>query len=99
MLAALIVSRRPEPPCGRAFHLETVEMAVERQIEIEPRLLAVSHDVQACGHLVVHGGHHGVVLQLGAIVGTELVQMLGRELEPAGKRITADDGGPEVDAC
>ena len=47
-------------------------MAIERQVEIEPRLLAVRHDVQTRGHLIVHGGHDRVVLQLGAIVGTEL---------------------------
>ena len=37
----------------------------------------------------------GVVLQLGQVVRAELVEVLRRELEPAGEGIAADDGGAE----
>ena len=48
------------------------EEAVKREIEIEPRLLAVGDDVQAGGHLIVHGGDDGVVLQFCAVGFAEL---------------------------
>src|SRR5436190_239766 len=70
-------------------------MSVEREVEIEPRLLPVGDDVQSRGSLVMNGGQDGVVLQFSAVGLAELLQMRTGQFQPARKRITADDGGPE----
>ena len=49
-------------------------------------------DVQPGRDLVVHRGDDGVLLQLGDVVGPELVEVRGRVFEPAGKGIAPDHG-------
>ena len=93
--AALVVRRRPEAPRGRVLELDPFEVAVEREVEVEPRLLAVGDHVEPGGDLVVHGRDHGVLLQLGDVVRAELVEVRRRVLEPARERIAADDGRPD----
>src|SRR5690606_24793677 len=93
MLAALVVGGRPEFTRGVRFKLDALDVAVEREIEIEPRLLAIGDDIEAGTHLIMDGGDHGVVLDLTHVRAAEDVEVLARKLEPAGKRVTADDGG------
>ena len=94
-LPALIVGGRPETARRRALQLDALEESVERQVEIEPRLLAVGDDVEPGGELIVERAHHRVVLRFGDVGGAEAVEVRGRELQPAGKRIAADDGGAQ----
>lgn len=67
-------------------------MPVKRKIEIQTRLLAVGNHIKVRSNLVVNGGNHSVVPQLGAISFTELLKVGASELQPAGPRIAADDG-------
>ena len=53
------------------------QVAVEREVEVEPRLLAVGDDVEPGRELVVHGRDHRVLLQLGEVVRPELVEVRG----------------------
>ena len=75
----------PKRRRGRALELDPVEVAVEREVEVEPRLLAVGDHVEPGRDLVVDGGDDGVVLQLGDVVGAERVEVRRRVLEPAGQ--------------
>src|SRR5437899_6595910 len=70
-------------------------MPVEREVEVETRLLPVGDHVQARGSLVMNGGQDSVVLQFSAVSLAELLQMRTGQLQPARKGITADDGGPK----
>ena len=82
---ALVVRGRPEQPRRRAL-LDPFEAAVEAEVEVEPRLLAVRDGVEPGGDLVVHGRDHGVLLELGHVVGSEIVEVVGCVLEPARER-------------
>ena len=68
----------PKRRGGVALELDAVEEAVEGEVEVEPGLLAVGDHVEAGGDLVVDGGDDGVVLQLAAVVGAELVEVGAR---------------------
>src|SRR5215510_6977570 len=89
---ALVVPGRAEATRQGLLQLYAFQKPIERQVEIEPRLLAVCDYVQPGGDLVVNRRDHGVFLQLGAIDFAELVEMLAGEFKPAGKWIAADDG-------
>src|SRR5207302_2871756 len=95
MLPPLVVRRRTEPPPRLALGLDPVEGAVEREVEVEPGLLAVGDRVEARGHLVAHGAGDGVLDELRDVVRTEVAEVLARVLEPAGERIAADHRRPE----
>jgi hypothetical protein len=56
VFAALIVGRRTETPGRRGFEINALDVAVERQVEIEPGLFAIRDDVEAGGQLVMLGG-------------------------------------------
>ena len=88
---ALVVRGRAEQPRRRAL-LDSFEEAVEAEVEVEPRLLAVRDGVEPGGDLVVNGRDHGVFLQLGHVVGPEILEVLGRVFEPARKGIAPDHG-------
>ena len=88
--AALVVGRRSEAPWWRALQLDAGEEAVEGEVEVEARLLAVGDHVEAGGDLVVDRGGDGVVLQLGAVSRPELAEVLDGVQQPAGQRIAAD---------
>src|SRR5262249_7350403 len=92
VFTALIVRGRPETARQSLFQFDAFQKAVERQVEIEPRLLAISDHVQTGGDLIVNRRDHGVFLKLSAIRFPELIQMLAGEFEPTGKWIAADDG-------
>ena len=68
---ALVVRRRAEAAGRRGLSVDALEEAVEREVEVEARLLAVGDHVEPGGHLVVHGRDHRVVLHLGQVVGPE----------------------------
>jgi len=93
--ATLVMRRRAKPSRRRGLQFDALEKSVKRQIEIEPRLLAVGDHVEAGLELVVNRNGDGVLDQFLAIGFAELVQILAGELQPAGKRITADDGRSE----
>ena len=93
---ALVVRRGAEATRRCPLQLDAVEVAVERQVEVEPRLLAVGDHVEAGADLVVDGGDDGVVLQLGAIGRAEAVEVLDGEQQPAGQRVAADDRRPQL---
>jgi hypothetical protein len=93
VLAPLIVRRRTETPRRCRFQFDAFDEAVERKVEIEPRLLAVGDDIEVGVHLILDRDGDGVVDQLGAIRLAELRQMLAGEFEPTRERITANDSG------
>ena len=88
--AALVVGRRTEAPRRRALQLDAGEEAVERQVEVEARLLAVGDHVEPGSDLVVDRRDDGIVLQLGAVGRSELVEVVDGVQQPAGQRIAAD---------
>ena len=90
MPAALVVRWRTEAAQRRGFQFDPFEKAVERQIEIEPRLFAVGNDVKPCFELVVNCDQDGVFDQFLAVGFAELVQVPAGEFEPTGKRVAAD---------
>jgi hypothetical protein len=47
--AALVVRGRAPPPGRRAFEVDAFEVAVEGEVEVEPRLLAIGHHVEPGG--------------------------------------------------
>ena len=89
--AALIVGRRAEAARQGLLQFYAFQKAVERQVEIEPRLFAVRDHIQSGGDLIVNRRDHGVFLQFGAIGFAELVEVLAGEFQPAGEGIAADD--------
>jgi hypothetical protein len=89
------MGRRPEPPGRMTLQINPLEVAIERQVEVQPRLLAVRDNVQPRRHLVVHRGDDRIVLRLDNVVRPELVEVPTGEFQPARKRVTADDGGAE----
>src|SRR5687768_9372558 len=91
MFAALIMRRRPEFSRRRRLEFYPLDVAVEREIKIQPRLLAIRNDVEARSNLIVDRRDHGVILNLTHIGSTEYFEVLAGKLEPAGKRITAND--------
>ena len=90
MLAALIVRRRTPAARRRRFEIDSVEVAVEREIEIEPALLAVGDHVESGGDLVADRGDRRVFLHLAHVVGPKLAQVERGKFQPAGKRVAAD---------
>lgn len=95
MLAALIVGGWAKAARLRVFEFDARQEAVKRQVEIEPRLLAVGDDVESRRDLIVQRRDDGIVLQFAAIIAAELIEMLAGEFEPAGEGIAANDGGSE----
>ena len=89
VFAALIVPGRAETASQGLPQFYAFQKAVKRQIEIEPRLLAVCDHVQSGGDLIVD--RRGVFLQLGAVGLAELVEAKACEFQPAGKGIAAND--------
>src|SRR5665213_213357 len=53
VFAALIVRRRPESAGRGGLQFDPFDIAVKREVEIEPGLLTIRDDVQAGGHLVM----------------------------------------------
>ena len=95
MSAALIMSGRSEPALRRGLEFDAFQKSVKREIEIEPRLFAIGDDVESGLQLVVNRGEDGVVVEFFAVCLAEPVKVLAGKLQPARKRITADDGGSE----
>ena len=95
VFSALVVGGRAEAPRRGGFEFDALDVAIEREVEIEAGLFAIGDDIEAGGELVVERGDDGIVLDLGAVGGTEAVEVGGGEFEPRGKRVAADDGGAE----
>lgn len=91
--SSLVVGGRAEASLGRGFELDALEVTIEGEIEIEAGLFAVGDDIEASLELIMNSDRDGVVYGFIAIGVTELVEVDRGELEPAGKRITSDDGG------
>jgi hypothetical protein len=91
VLAALVVGGGSEAAGGVGFEVDAFEVAVEREVEVEAGLLAVGDDVEAGAELVGERARDGVVLEFLEVGVAELVEVLGGELKPAGKRVAADD--------
>ena len=71
----LVVRGRTEAPPWSLLELEPVEVRVERQVEVEPGLLAVGDHVEPGAHLIRDGRGDRVSHRLFAIVGAEFVGM------------------------
>src|SRR5205809_118450 len=95
MSAALVMGGRSKATWWRGLELESFEKSIKREIEIEPRLLAIGDDVKSGLHLVVNRDGDRVVDEFFAVRFAKLVEILAGKLQPAGKRITADDCGSE----
>jgi hypothetical protein len=72
------------------IRVRSLQKAVEREIEIEPGLLAIRDDIEPGLELVVQGGDHGIVDHFLAVGFAELVEVSAGEFEPSRERITAD---------
>ena len=55
-------------------------------------MLAIGDDVESGVDLIVHGGDHGIVLDLAEVGAAEGIEVLAREFQPGEKRVAADDG-------
>jgi hypothetical protein len=93
MPSALVVGRRTEASRDDCLGIDPFEKSIERQIEVQPGLFSVCDDVQAGRFLIVQRTHHRIVLCFGQIGRAETIEVPGRELEPARKRVTSDDRG------
>ena len=89
--AALVVRGRAPAAARLVLQLDPLEERVEREVEVEARLLAVGDHVEAGAHLVADRGRDGVARRLLEVVGPEVVDVLRHELEPARERVAADD--------
>src|SRR4051794_14520964 len=69
VLAALVVGGRAESPRRGGLEFNAFDEAIEREVEVEPRLLAVGDDVETGHHLVGDGDGRGVFLELGEVGG------------------------------
>jgi hypothetical protein len=85
--------RRTEAPRRGGFQIDAFNESVEREIEIQPRLLAIGDDIKPGVQLVLDGDADRVINHLAAIGFAELVEMLAGELQPAREGVAADDGG------
>src|SRR4051812_45110228 len=83
--------RRPKPPRRLWLDGDPFEVPVKRQVKIEARLLAVGDHVEPRGELIMHRGHHRILLHLRDIRRPKLIEMLRGKLQPTWKRIAADD--------
>src|SRR5688572_13784720 len=92
MLATLVVSRRTESTRGRRLHRNPLQISIEGQVEVEPRLFTIGNHIQSGTDLIVNRRDDGVVLQFFQIIRTKTIQMLAGELQPPGKRVTSDHG-------
>src|SRR4051794_2056201 len=95
MLPTLVVSRWPPPTRRLAFQLDPFEVAVEGQIEIQPRLFPVGDYIEAGGELVVDCTDYRIVLELGQIVRPKLLEILDGLLEPRRERVRANHSSPK----
>ena len=77
-----------EARCGP--RLDTLQAAVEAEVEVEARLLSVRDHVEPGGELVVDCDDDRVLLQLGDVVRAELVQSSRSVLEPAREGVAPD---------
>ena len=93
MLAALIVRGRAEAARLRGFKFNAGQEAIERQVEIQPRLLAICDDIESGCDLIMNRRDDGIVLQFLAILAAKLIKMLHGKSEPAGKWIAANNSG------
>jgi len=93
--ATLVMGGRAKAPRARRLQGNPLEKAVERQVEIEPRLLAVGDDIQAGGQLILNRHHGGVLLHLFEVVSTKGLELAGREFQPARKGVAANDRGAQ----
>jgi hypothetical protein len=91
--SSLVMGGGAEATLGRGFELDAIEETVEGKVEIEAGLFAIGDDIEAGFELVMDGDGDGVVDGFIAIGVTELVEVKGGELEPAGQGIASDDGG------
>ena len=92
MAAALVVRRRPVAPGRCRLEVDALDIAVERQIEVEASLLAIGDHVEPGAQLVAERGDDRVVLYLGDVVGTKRIQMCRGMLEPAREGIGTNNG-------
>ncbi len=78
-----------------AESLDALQPAVEREIEIVARLLAVGDHVQPGGNLIVDRGDDRVRAHFLDIGFAELIEVGRGKLQPSRKRITADHRGSQ----
>jgi dihydropteroate synthase len=95
MPATLVVGGRTESARRRGFEIDAVDEAIKGEVEIEPGLFAICDDIEPGVELIVEGDEHCIVDKFLTVSGAELVEMSGSELQPAGKRIAADDSGAQ----
>jgi hypothetical protein len=89
VLAALIVRRRSKASRTGRFERDAFDEAVEAQIEVKTRLLAIRDDIEPGGDLILDGHLRRIVLHFGDIRAAELHR-------DAARRIPAS---PETDNC
>ena len=91
MFAALIVRRWPEAAGGSGFHRNSLQIAVKGEVEVEPGLFAVRDHIETGFDLIRNSDPGCVVDHFRQVVLAELIQMLGRKLQPPRKWITSHD--------
>jgi hypothetical protein len=75
MPTTLVVRWWPESPRRLRLPFDSAERAVKRQVEVQPRLLAVCDNVQSRGDLIMNGRDHCIFLHFGNIRRTKLDQV------------------------
>jgi hypothetical protein len=91
MLATLVVGGRPIAARTGVLASDTFDVSIERQIEVEAGLFAVSNDIESGSQLILDGNHGCVTLELRNIVSSEVRKVFGCVFEPCGEGITTDD--------
>ena len=95
MLATLIMRGRSKASRTGWFKRDALDEAVEAQIEVKPRLLAIRDDIQPGGDLILNRHLRRIVLHFRDVGRPKAAEVLRGKFKPAWKRITANDGGAE----
>ena len=90
MPTTLVVRGWTEATWRFRLQIDSLQVAVKGQIEIETRLLTVGQHIQAGRMLIMDSSDNGVTLCFSDIGSTELIQMIAGKTEPTRKRITAN---------
>src|SRR5687768_18526161 len=95
MAPALVVRRGAEVATRLTLEFEAVQERVEREIEVEARLFPIGDHVEPGAELIPDRRPDRVASRLLAVIRAELVEVRSRQLQPAGKRVAADDSRPD----
>ena len=75
IFSALVMREWPKATWRMWSRIDAFQPAIKRQVEVVPRLLAVSDQVEPGGNLVVHGDNHGIIAHFFDVSLAELIEV------------------------